>query len=322
QWFLAFAAIGTLVGGLLHIIVGYNASREFGGMPIMGAIAGAFIYSPALNGVAAIGDLPAKLLTVPLFGVDLRASLGGVIGVIFAAFLFAWLEKRIRRFVPATLDLFIVPFLTMVIGAAVTMFVVMPISALIMKGVTFILVDLALKQWGAIGGYLLSASFLPLVMLGIHQGLTPIHAQLITEQGYTVLLPILACAGAGQVGMAIAVYVKTKNDRLKKLISNALPIGVLGIGEPLIYGVSLPLFYPFITACLGAGFGGMLIGLITSTVGDVGAMAIGPSGVVLISLIANGMWYWYLLGILTAYVGGFTLTYLFGFKESMLERLK
>jgi PTS system sucrose-specific IIC component len=191
-----------------------------------------------------------------------------------------------------------------------------------MKGLTFVLVDIALRQWGAIGGYILAATFLPLVMLGIHQGLTPIHAQLITDTGYTVLLPILAMAGAGQVGMALAVYVKTKNKRLKQLITNALPIGILGVGEPLIYGVSLPLFYPFITACLGAGFGGMVVGLVTSTLGDVGATAIGPSGVVLIPLIANGLWLWYLLGLVSAYIGGFVLTYFFGYKETMLEKLK
>ncbi|MDR2938786.1 MAG: PTS transporter subunit EIIC [Clostridiales bacterium] len=322
QWFAAFAAIGGLVGGLLHIIIGYNSSKEFGGSPILGAIAGAFIYSPALNGIAATADAPAKLLTIPLFGVGVRSALGGVLGVILAAFVFAWIEKRVRKFVPAALDLFLVPFITIIIGSIITLFIIMPISAIIMQGITFVLVDLALRQWGAFGGFLLSALFLPLVMLGLHQGLTPIHTELINTVGYTVLLPILACAGAGQVGMAIAVYLKTKNPKLKGLISNALPIGILGIGEPLIYGVSLPLFYPFITACLGAGFGGALIGFATSVIGDVGATAVGPSGVVLIPLIANGMWLWYLMGLVAAYAGGFVLTYFFGFKESMLERLK
>lgn len=43
-------------------------------------------------------------------------------------------------------------------------------------------------------------------MLGLHQALIPIHTTLIEQQGYTVLLPILAMAGAGQVGAAMAVY--------------------------------------------------------------------------------------------------------------------
>ena len=154
-------------------------------------------------------------------------------------------------------------------------------------------------------------------MLGIHQGLTPIHIQLIQTQGYTVLLPILAMAGGGQVGAALAILVKTKNKKLKETIKSALPIGFLGIGEPLIYGVSLPLFYPFITACLGAGFGGMVL----AAVNNVGALAFGPSGILLVTLIANGKWMWYLIALLTSYLGGFILTYLFGYNEKMLERL-
>ena len=50
-------------------------------------------------------------------------------------------------------------------------------------------------------------------MLGLHQALIPIHTTLIEQQGYTVLLPILAMAGAGQVGAAIAVYFRLPPQR-------------------------------------------------------------------------------------------------------------
>ncbi len=321
-WFLLFAAAGGLLGGMLQILVGYNAGKEYGGSPVLGAIAGALIYAPALAGIAKTDTTAAMPLTIPFFNINLTPALGGVLGVILAAYVFAKIEKAIRKIIPAALDLFLVPFITIIIGGIITLFIIMPIAAWIMKGITYLLVDIALKQGGIVGGFILSATFLPLVMLGIHQGLTPIHAQLIKDTGYTVLLPILAMAGAGQVGSSIAVYVKTKNKNLKKIISNGLPIGFLGVGEPLIYGVSLPLFYPFITACLGAGFGGAVIAFATKYIKDVGAITIGPSGAVLIPLIANGMWFWYVLGLVVSYVAGFILTYLFGFKESMTEKLK
>ena len=86
--------------------------------------------------------------------------------------------------------------------------------------------------------------------------------------------PILAMAGAGQVGAALALWVRCKKDKeLTEMIKGALPVGILGIGEPLIYGVTLPLGRPFITACIGGGIGGAVIGMI----GNVGAIAIGPS---------------------------------------------
>ncbi len=57
----------------------------------------------------------------------------------------------------------------------------------------------------------------------------------------------------------IAVLMKTRNARLKKVIKGALPVGLLGIGE-LIFGVTLPLGKPFIGALtLGGAVGGALI---------------------------------------------------------------
>lgn len=56
----------------------------------------------------------------------------------------------------------------------------------------------------------------------------------------TVLLPILAQAGAGQVGAALAIWLKCrKNKPLVGIVKGGLPSGILGIGEPLIYGVTL-----------------------------------------------------------------------------------
>ena len=312
SWYALFAASGLLLLASLNVLVGHNAAKEFGGTPVLGAIAGALIITPALAG------LPDQPLALFNGFIKLSPNLGGVLGVIFAAFIFSYIEKKLRKVIPASLDLFIIPFLTIVIGGLITIAIIMPIAAIIMKFITWLLVDIMLNSWGIVGGYVLAATFLPLVMLGIHQGLTPVHIELIRTQGYTVLLPILAMAGGGQVGAAIAILVKTKNKKLKAIIKSALPIGFLGVGEPLIYGVSLPLFYPFITACLGAGFGGMVL----AAGHNIGAESIGPSGVLLIALIkGHKNMAWYLIALLTSYLGGFVLTYLFGYNEKMLERL-
>ncbi|MGB7461125.1 MAG: permease, partial [Carnobacterium jeotgali] len=106
-----------------------------------------------------------------------------------------------------------------------------------------------------------------------------------------------------------------KNKQLTNMIKGSLPVGILGIGEPLIYAVTLPLGRPFITACIGGGIGGAVIGLF----GGIGATAIGPSGVALIPLIANGKWWGYVVGLLAAYAGGFLATYFFGVPKSAME---
>ncbi|MFC2430553.1 MAG: PTS sugar transporter subunit IIC, partial [Anaeroglobus sp.] len=107
---------------------------------------------------------------------------------------------------------------------------------------------------------------------------------------------------------SIAVYTKTKNNHLKKTIASALPVGVLGIGEPLIYGVTLPLGKPFICACLGGACGGAVIAFF-----GIGASAFGISGLPLAAATTRPLYY--LLGLITAYIVGFFLTYIIGFAD-------
>ena len=117
-----------------------------------------------------------------------------------------------------------------------------------------------------------------------------------------------------QVGATIAVVVKTKNQRLKKTAQNGLIPGFLGIGEPLIYGVTLPLGKPFLGACLGAGVGGAVMAFL-----KVGSVAIGVSGLPLALLIADGKMLVFLIGVLVSYVAGYFFTALLGFDDPIDE---
>lgn len=307
--------IGSAFFGYLTIFAGINAAKEFGGTPALGGAVAAIIVAPAVANIT---------YTYPFFGeIKLNAGQGGIIGAILAAGLIAVMEKFFRKRMPASIDIIVTPTISLIVVGLLTVFFLMPVSGIISQGIGNITTWL-LANGGPLSGFLLASLFLPLVMFGLHQALIPIHAELINQVGYTALLPILAMAGAGQVGSAIAIYIKLKhNARLRNMIKGALPVGFLGIGEPLIYGVSLPLGRPFITACLGGGFGGALLGLFAMTERFVGTVAIGPSGLVLIPLLAGPMGVGttmlvYLGGLFVSYIAGFVLTYFFGFTKQML----
>ncbi|WP_373893652.1 glucose PTS transporter subunit IIA [Virgibacillus sp. CBA3643] len=308
DWYMLLEAIGNLLFASLGVFVGINTAREFGGTMVLGGIAGLLINAPVLDDIGALS----------LFGLNLEVStgLGGLLGVIIAAYLFAKIEKFTRKRVHDSLDLIVTPLITVILGSLATVIIIQPIAGLLMSGITWFLVDIMLETGGVIGGYVLAATFLPLVTVGMHQGLIPVHLELIDQFGSTTLLPILAMAGGGQVGAMIAIYIKTKNKRLKNTVASVLPVGFLGIGEPLIYGVSLPLGRPFLTASLGAGFGGAFLSLF-----NVGAITVGPSGAVLIPLIADNKYLLYIIALIISYAGGFILTYLFGYKEEMVNKL-
>src|SRR5699024_4497472 len=163
--------------------------------------------------------------------------------------LLAIVEKKLHKVVPDSIDIIVTPTLSLIAIGLVEIFFIMPLAGFISDGMVGG-INWVLGVGGAFSGFVLGTLFLPMVMFGLHQILTPIHVQMIDETGKTLLLPILAMAGAGQVGAALALWVRCKkNTTLRNAIKGALPVGFLGIGEPLIYGVTFPLCRPFFTAC-------------------------------------------------------------------------
>ncbi len=309
----ALAAIASGFMALIAVFVGYNTAKEFGGTPILGgAVAAIIVYAGVAN--------------VDAFGQELSPGQGGVLGALGAAWLGVYIEKWCRRWVPESVDVLVTPTLTVLVAGLATlyglMFLAGEVSSLIGDAANWLL-----ENGGAGAGFILGGLFLPLVMLGLHQALIPIHTTLIEQQGFTVLLPILAMAGAGQVGAAIAVYLRLpRNTSIRTTIKSALWPGFLGVGEPLIYGVSLPLGRPFITACTGGALGGAFVGLFNQLGTDVGSTAIGPSGWALFPLLdgSHGLGQTvavYAAGLVIGYLGGFLATYYFGFTKPMLMEL-
>jgi PTS system sucrose-specific IIC component len=280
----------------LDLFVGVNAAKEFGGTPILGGVLAAVITHPQLAHIA-------------LYGEPLVPGRGGIIAVVLVAAFGAWLEKRLHPIIPEMLDLFLTPLLVLLIAGAAAIFILQPIGGNISEGIGTA-AAVSIGKGGAITGFLLGGTFLPMVMCGIHQAITPIHAELLARDGVTILLPILAMAGCGQVGASLAVWCKTKNHFLKKTIISALPVGLMGVGEPLIYGVTLPLGKPFIGACIGGACGGAIQASFT-----VGAAAMGISGLPLAAVTDNIPVY--LLGLLTAYITGFIATWIIGFDDPL-----
>lgn len=292
----------------LVIYTGINAAQVFGATPTLGGVIGAVVMLTGMN--------PEAPLTNLFTGTPLAAGQGGIIGVIFAVWLLSIVEKKLHKIVPDAVDIIVTPTLSLIVIGLIEIFLIMPLAGFISDGMVGG-INWVLSVGGAFSGFVLGTLFLPMVMFGLHQILTPIHVQMIDETGRTLLLPILAMAGAGQVGAALALWVRCKKDKeLTEMIKGALPVGILGIGEPLIYGVTLPLGRPFITACIGGGIGGAVIGLI----GNIGAIAIGPSGAALIPLISDGKWFGYVLGLLAAYAGGFLATFFFGIPKEQLAK--
>ena len=298
----------------LSILIGYNTQKAFGSSGVNGAIIAALFilgYDPkaAVGFYSGISDF---------FGHSIDPR-GNIIGVLIAAILGAWVEKQVRRIMPANLDMILTSAVTLLIMGAITFVVIMPIGGYLFTGMSWLFLHL---NGNPFGSAVLAGLFLLAVMFGVHQGFVPVYFALMEAQGFNSLFTILRMPGAGQACAALALCYRAKAGSLMRTqIKGAIIPGLLGVGEPLIYGVTLPRMKPFITACLGGACGGFFIGLVAWMGLPVGLNTVfGPSGLVAIPLMTSGSGIYagmavYVAGLAVAYLFGFLLTWLFGSKN-------
>jgi PTS system sucrose-specific IIC component len=302
-----FALIGNSFLGYFAVFTGINAAKEFNATEALGGMIGAMsIAAPLIDLSTQFGLYDAE---EPLNSI-LTTGKGGIIGVIIGVWFLAIIERFVRKRIPDVLDIMVTPVITLLIAGLIMVFIVMPVSGVLSDWlVTFLGFFIGSENTiiSILSGYILAALFLPMVLLGLHHGLIPIYAIQLETLGGVSLFPVLAMAGAGQVGAAIAIYMIAKrigDNRMQGIISGGLPAGILGIGEPLIYGVTLPMGKPFITAGLGAGFGGAYVMMMGVTAG-----AWGPSGWVALPLMqGTSSMLHFAIGLLISYAAGFIIT--------------
>ena len=271
---------------------GYRAAERFGGTPILGGMLGMIT---SLAGIDAISQFVGLYNEAQPLDAILRAGRGGVLAVIIGVWVMVKIEKAIRSKMPDNVDIVFTPLLTLFITVIPYVFIVMPATGFISTGLVWVVQQVA---------------------MGMHHGLVALYTVQLETFGYVTLYPALAMAGAGQVGAAIAIYLKAKkcgNQRIRSVIDGALPAGVLGVGEPLIYGVTLPMGKPFITAGLGAGFGGAFVMAM-----QVASTTWGPSGVLAFPVMTASpvndavmCMVFYGIGLVISYIGGFVITNIF-----------
>ena len=287
-----------LAGGsifmVLNAFIGLYACKEFGGTPALGGAMAALLAAPGLADITFMGS-------------PLIPGRGGIFASLLIGVATALIETRLRKRIPESLSLFLTPLVTITVVALAGLFVFQPLGGVLSDLLSYYTVH-SIQTGGAVTGFVIGGLFLPIVMVGVHHGLTPIHADMLASMGMTILLPIAAMAGCGQVGASFAVYLKSKNKMLRRTILSSLPVGMLGIGEPLIYGVTLPLGKPFVCACIGGAFGGAW-----QAYHGIGSYALGISGIPLAAATNHVLLY--LIGVLIAYLAGFAATWVAGFED-------
>ncbi len=260
----------------LPILIAVSAAKVFGGNIFLGAVIGMImIHTDLVNAwsVASMETIPSASVWFGLYDVNLVGYQGHVIPVVIAVWLMSVLEKKLHKIVPEIIDLFVTPLVTVLVTGYLTLTVIGPVFSFLENMVFDGALYLVSLPFG-IGAAVAGAVYAPTVVAGVHHMYNALEAGLLSAGGLNVWMPIATAANVGQGAAALAVALRTKNQKTRSMALPASLSAFLGITEPAIFGVNIRFMSAFIAGCAGGFAGGLVAGIM-----KVGATAYGITGV-------------------------------------------
>lgn len=295
----------------LPILIAYSAGKVFGANPYLAAVIGMIMIHPNLQNawtVATEGVQATQKVWFGLYSIDMVGYQGHVIPVVIAVWVLAQIEKRLHKVVPAMLDLFVTPLVSVFVTGYLTLSIIGPVFVTIENGILDGVQWLIALPFG-IGSFIMGAFYAPTVVAGVHHMYTIIDLGQIAKFGMTFWLPLASAANLAQGGAALAVALKTKDQKIKSMAVPSALSACMGITEPAIFGVNLRFGKPFITACIGGACGAL-----AASITGLGATGTGVTGIFGILLCLNQP-VAYLLMMAVSLGVSFALTWVFGYKD-------
>ncbi len=318
-----FAGIINLLASapfaFLPILVGFSATRRFGGNPYLGAAMGMAMVMPDLvNGYSVTNAIAEGSMPYwNIFGMNVAQAgyQGSVLPVLAVSWILATLEKFFHKRLANAFDYTFTPMLAIIITGFLTFTVVGPVMRTVGDGLADGLSWLY-STTGAFGLGVFGLFYSPIVITGLHQSFPAIETTLLADvarTGGSFIFPVASMANVAQGAAALAIMLLTKNKKQKSLATTAGVSAMLGITEPAIFGVNLKLKFPFICGMIAAGIASFFIGLF-----HVLAVAMGPASVIGFISIAPRSIPSFMIGIVISIVIGFLSTYFYGKKHMEL----
>lgn len=260
----------------LPIMLGFTAAKKFGMNEFVGAAIGGALTYPTIASLTG-NDVVVSLFPdtfmqmdayATLFGIPIVMPASGYASTLVPIVVACWGSSYVYRFLenhlPATIKIFAVPGITLIVGGIMTFVLLGPISTFFTNLIAAFfgfLYDIPVVG-GAIAGGILGAVWQVLVIFGFHWALIPIALSNMSSMGYDFAITgQFGCTWA-QIACVLVVIMKSKDRHLKDAGIAAFITGLFGTTEPAIYGVTLPLRTPFVLSCVAGAISGVFYGFL------------------------------------------------------------
>ena len=287
QTYAIFNFFSDSVFYFLPMMLAYTEAQKLKCNPILAAAVAGIMIHPSWLAMVNAGEAVYFFGVIPFRLVGYASSVIPVILVILAQ---ARVEKVLNKIIPKAVNMIFVPMLTFLIMGTLALAFLGPIGNFVGSYLAILFDFLSVNaSWAPA---VLIGTFLPImVMFGMHTAVGPLGTMQMAQLGYdSIFGPGCVCSNIAQGVAALVVGLRTKNTKDKSLATSSGITALMGITEPVLYGVNLPKKYPLVAAMIGGGFGGLYAGLTHTH-----RFATGSSGLpaVLLYIGDNTMMYFY-----------------------------
>lgn len=297
-------AAGHAIFYFFPVFLGITLTKKLGANPYVGGTIGAALLEPNFTNLVASGAENVDFLGIP---VVLMSYSSTVFPIFIAVSFYAVLDKYLKKLIYKDIQMFVNPLIALMVVVPLTVLIFGPIGTLVGNGIGAGIEFLSLKS-GLLTGALLGAGWTFITIFGLHWAIIPIAIANLSLGGDPIV-GMAAAAPFAQIGLALGVMLKTKDKELKTLAGSAIvPSALAGTTEIISYGLLLRYRRTMIYVAIAGAVGGAINGAL-------GAKMMVFSLPSLLSIPAFSPIGIYCVGILSAFVIGFILTYLFGYED-------
>jgi len=305
--------LGNVAFYFLPFTVAVAAADRFNTNKYMSIVMVGVLMHPTWLTLAEAGVQDVRILGI--IPIQLLSYSSAVIPPLLTVYALAKLEHLLKKIIPPSLNTVLVPAIELLALGPIALAFVGPLSTWLSQAVST--GYFALYEVGAIPASALFAACYPLIVLtGTHLTFVPLMLDSIAITGVDYIMPLMSVAHCALSAMALAVMLKTRNARFRGVAATGALITGVGLTEPALYGVGLPLRKPLIISCIAGGIGGSIYGIF-----NVSALSLGLSPLGSIPIYFTNTFIWWLIGGLVSAALSFIGVWLFGYRDGDEKRI-
>lgn len=266
-------AAGDAVYYFMPVILGFSLARALKMDPMTGIVLGAALVYPNIQNLEG-----ATLLGIDYSSVSYTSTMFPIMLLMLAA---APFDRWLKKVLPTSIKGFAQPALVLLVMLPIGYLVIGPLANLL-SGTLGDIIGSLYNVSPVLCGFVLCGLWQVLVLFGVHMGLAVIIFTGMFAVGYSALYPMTCVPCFAEFAICLAIYLRTKDAKMKELALPSAISAAFGTTEPAIYGITLPNIKYFVMSCVTSAIAGAWLGLT-----NVMAYQLGGNGFLCFTIVMN-----------------------------------